>query len=367
VATYAPAALVRQVAALGADLRQLTGPLNVQVVEAVTRKEWQSVRQVYLTGSGDSHHAGRAVGATLRRWARLDCFALSPQPFLEDDPLEGRPQRQDGRDLVIGASASGTTERVVEALSRARARGALTVAVTSAPGSPVTRAAEVAVVAELPGCEPSPGMRTYQATLLTLLLVTVRAAEIRGPDGTRRAEERRQELAMLADAVERTAVGSREPCRTLAESLADAPVVAVLGSGPNAGTAMFLAAKIIEASGMPALAQDLEEWWHVERFARPHDLPVVVIAAPGRSHARAAALVEGARALGRRVVTIAHDDDDELARHAWSVVPVHGTPSEELSPLLYPAIGGHLASELARVLGRKPFQAAPEQLTKTHR
>ena len=72
----------------------------------------------------------------------------------------------------------------------------------------------------------------------------------------------------------------------LAEVIADAPVMIMVGSGPSYGTALFSAAKIIEASGVFAVGQDLEEWSHVERYAYPDDMPIFVIAPPGRSHRR---------------------------------------------------------------------------------
>jgi glucosamine--fructose-6-phosphate aminotransferase (isomerizing) len=51
-------------------------------------------------------------------------------------------------------------------------------------------------------------------------------------------------------------------------------VLSFTGSGPSYGTAQFGAAKMAEAAGVYASAQDLEEWCHVECHAYPDDLPV---------------------------------------------------------------------------------------------
>jgi N-acetylmuramic acid 6-phosphate etherase len=51
-----------------------------------------------------------------------------------------------GRDVVVGLAASGRTPYTVAALRHARARGATTVAITCNPGSPLARAAHIAVV-----------------------------------------------------------------------------------------------------------------------------------------------------------------------------------------------------------------------------
>ena len=51
-----------------------------------------------------------------------------------------------GRDAVVGIAASGRTPYTVGAVEHARRMGAFTAAVTCAPGSPITRAVDVAIV-----------------------------------------------------------------------------------------------------------------------------------------------------------------------------------------------------------------------------
>jgi N-acetylmuramic acid 6-phosphate etherase len=68
----------------------------------------------------------------------------------EDDAAQGRrdmaARKVGPRDVVIGLSASGRTPYTLEALRYARSRRAATVGITSNPGSPIARAARVAVV-----------------------------------------------------------------------------------------------------------------------------------------------------------------------------------------------------------------------------
>jgi N-acetylmuramic acid 6-phosphate etherase len=49
-------------------------------------------------------------------------------------------------DVVIGIAASGTTPWVLAAIAEARQRGAITVGLTCAPGSPLTRAVDIPIV-----------------------------------------------------------------------------------------------------------------------------------------------------------------------------------------------------------------------------
>jgi N-acetylmuramic acid 6-phosphate etherase len=51
-----------------------------------------------------------------------------------------------GSDVLVGIAASGRTPYTVGALSHAKAKGALTIAITCAPGSPITEVAEINIV-----------------------------------------------------------------------------------------------------------------------------------------------------------------------------------------------------------------------------
>ena len=68
----------------------------------------------------------------------------------EDDAVAVREleSQWSSTDAVIGISASGGARYVVAALESARAAGAYTIALTSAPESPLARAAELAIVLE---------------------------------------------------------------------------------------------------------------------------------------------------------------------------------------------------------------------------
>lgn len=70
----------------------------------------------------------------------------------EDDPSLGahdlESHRISARDVIVGIAASGRTPYVIGAIEYARHLGALTVALTSVPGSPLATAAELAITPE---------------------------------------------------------------------------------------------------------------------------------------------------------------------------------------------------------------------------
>lgn len=346
----APAVMIEQAERLGSDLRTHTGTFNQRVRAVLTQLEQHPVDRVYLTGDGDSYHASYAAQMAFETIAGLSCEPISAFRFETYTP------RQTGRALLIAVSVSGGTQCVVASINAAQRQGVPTIALTGTPGSAVTKAADHSIVVDLPDSRPSPGIRTYQASLLGLLLLADQLRQLAPGVTSTTPGGLLDEIVGLAPAVEATAAAAQDPCRRLAAALASAPVIQVVGSGPSHGTAQFTAAKLIEGSGVYAAGQDLEEWAHVEQHAAPDDMPVIVIAPPGRSHERAVDLVAHAHRLGRRVIAVCTPDDADLTRNAHEILPVHGHPREELSPLLWHVFSGYLSCYLSETLGRKPFQ-----------
>lgn len=368
--------MLRQADALAGDLRERTGPFDERV-RTLLPARWAAVDTVSIVGDGDSYHAACAVRMAFASLAGVDCRPVNALRFVEYGHPVDRPGENPGADghqprneLTLAVSASGRTPLVVRSAERARAGGAHAIAVTGTPDSPVARAADDTLLVTLPDTERSPGVRTYQASVLGLLLIAIRLGVLRGRLTGREAEALRGELTALAGPVEATAGAARSRCPGIAERIADAAVLSVLGSGPSHGTALFAAAKVIETSGVFAAGQDLEEWCHVERFARPPGTPVIVVAAPGRTYGHAAEVAARAAALGRRVITVAPEDDPGVTRHGWAALPVTGRVREEFSPLLYHVFAAPLSCHLAQHLGRAPFLAdlpRPTPTTPRHR
>lgn len=348
-----PAVMLQEAAALAGDLRSCADPFDDRVHAALSPEEWRAVQRVYVIGDGDSYHAALAAEMAFESCGVATCRPMSALRFLEYGAPALRPGDRE-RPLVIAVSVSGATPRVLQAVERAREHGALTLALTGTATSPLAERAGRSVAVELAARQRSPGIRTYQASLVGLFLIAARLGETRARD---RSGALRRAIAQLCDAVEATVETIARPCADLVEIVAAGPATVVAGSGPSYGTARHAAAKLVEAAGLTANPQDLEEWWHVDRFAHATATPLIIIAPPGRAHWRAVELAASARALGRHVIAVTHQSDSAMARHARAVLPVTGHVSEELSPLLYHIFAASLGCHTARLLRRAPFRS----------
>ncbi|MFE6311726.1 SIS domain-containing protein [Streptomyces rochei] len=346
--------MLKQLDALSRDLETMTPVVDQAVRELTAHSSLAEIDKVFLIGNGDSHHASRAAEMAYEVLTEVSCEPLPAEHMLSYH-LPHMSRESARRCLVIGVSVSGRSPRVLAALAAAREHGAHTLAVTGTHGSPVTSAAERQLVVSLPDLVPSPGIRTFQAMLLGLLVTAVRLAASHGTRTCDEADALCAEIRGLACAVDATNERLRTVCPDVALRVADAPVMAFLGSGPSLGTAMYGAAKLVEGAGVMAVGQDLEEWWHVERFARPHSMPIFVLAPPGRTHDKAIDVAARAAALGRHVYCVTQDRGTSATETPYGLLPVHGTVGEVFSPLLYHLFASRVAAHVAHSLGRLPF------------
>jgi len=312
------------------------------VLDAATCRK---VRRVFAGGSGDSHHAALAAEMMFESVAGVPMEAQSGLPLgryaIPDlDPEEA------AHTLVMTISLSGRVVRTIEVLRLARDRGALTVALTGNPQSALAEAAELVFNTTIP--EPDdPGVRTYMSSVTAMMCIALHLGEMRGRLSKDDSARWQAHMLHTADVMDATNEAISEESRRLAQTLRDQQQFVFVGSGPNFGTALFGAAKIIETTGRHAYGQDTEEWAHLQRYNRDHGTPQFLIAPPGRAHGRSAELADIMRRTNKYVVAVCEKGDEAVAGSAHTVLPIVGHVPEPLSPLVYANPLEVFASDLA--------------------
>ena len=350
--------MVAQVRSLPTLVRELVPVLDDTVRKTLDHKLCLSVKRVYITGCGDSHHAALASELAFEALAGRPTEPMSALQFARY-AVAYLPPTGPGTNLVIGVSVSGEVARTTEALRLARQAGATTLALTATPGSRLAGAAELVVLSTTPPFPDPPGVhtprvRSYLASQLGLLLMAVRIGEVRGHLDWGAATAMRRDILALADAAQRTVDACDPRARALAEEWRDADDFVFVGGGPNYATALFCAAKVLEASGDGAVGQDTEEWAHLQFFARTTATPTFFITPGGRDLSRATEVAVAAKAIGRRVVAVAPASASTLREVATHLLPLAEGVPEMFSPLLAAIPGELFAAYRAEILG-EPF------------
>lgn len=348
--------MLAEIEAQPANLSAIFEGTDITIREALTPKQILSLHRVFLTGCGDSHHAPLCAELAFETIAGLPCEPMTamqmaryaadhiPTPF-PDDPL------------VVGISVSGAVARTAEAIRQARKRGALVLGLTGNPDGALAKAAGGQIARmRLPALPKAAGTTSYAANLSALLLLAIRLGEVRNVYHQTVANDLRGELRGVYDVMAATIAANREIAAQLADEYADAPEFVFVGHGPNYGSALFSAAKIIEASGASAWGQDTEEWAHLQYFCKHGPTPTFVIAPPGPGYSRALELAGVMKRIGRRVIAVVDSRDTQLTKIADAVMPVVGDVREAFSPLAYTIAGELFSAQHSRAIGEPPFR-----------
>ncbi len=350
-------ALQQQVDTLPDLVREMVDGLVTAVSHSFPKSLCEDIDFVCLTGCGDSHHAPVNAELAFRQLAGLPAAALPALQFARY--TAGYLPR--GKNLVIGVSVSGGVSRTAEALRLARSSRAVTAAVTGNRRSAVAQEAEIVVHTAVPPLPDElqglivPGARSYVASQLALYLIAIHLGQVRGHLTKKVANSLRRELGQMADLMEQTIVQNDAITQQLARAWQDASQFVYCGAGPNYGTAMFSAAKLLEASGDSALAQDTEEWAHLQYFGREADTPTFIISAGGRDVDRAVEIATAAKTIGRRVAAIAPPDSPLGQVDKDALLPIPRV-RECFSPLLTCLPGTLFAAARAELLGEPYFR-----------
>jgi fructoselysine-6-P-deglycase FrlB-like protein len=256
-------------------------------------------KQLHLVGCGDMYFAGSQVAALAR-----PLWGLSARAWRSME-LRWMYRQLGAGDLVVCASVSGRTPRTLEAALLARNAGAQVLGITDNPGSPLDEALDQTLILdtaarELLADKSYAGYRhiiaqtqTFMAVLVVELMLV---ATLRG-EGV--------DLAWIPDRVRHLVAVLDPPVRELAEAfLEGGEQVVVLGSGPHWPAACYGAAKMLEFA-VPATAQCLEEFNHLEVFVADRATRIIVLAADGEAEARARELTGEWEGLGARSLVLA--------------------------------------------------------------
>lgn len=309
-----------------------------QVAEQIRRS---APRFVLLTARGTSDHAALYAKYLIEVSLGLPVGLVSPSTYTI---FGAQPDLTDV--LWVAVSQSGGSPDLVESTAAARRLGALTLAVTNVPGSPLSEVAELALDVRSGPELAVAATKTYTSTLLALWQLI---DHWRGGDGTAAAA-----LPDLAHAV----LSAPEILDVVARHrFADS--VITTGRGYSYPTAREAALKLMETSYFSAHAFSAADLLHGPLAMVDEDSSVLAVVGRGAGGQAMAPTLQRLSELSAEVTIIG---DPSAATGGQLVVPIPADLSEELSPLLEIIPLQRFAHGLAVARGLNPD--APRGLAK---
>ena len=304
---------------------------------------------VMIAARGTSDNAARYAQYLLGAHNRLAVGLAAPSLFTH----YGAPPRVAGS-LVIGISQSGQSPDIVAVLEEAKRQGALTLAVTNAPTSPLAHAAAHVIALHAGEERAVAATKTYTTELMALAMLSTAL-------DTEHAQVRWDELAKVPHHVA-AALALAAVVEPAASRCRYAERFVVLGRGFNYSTAFEIALKIKETSYVIAEPYSAADFKHGPAAMLELGFPIILVAPRGKV-ADAGSVLDLLDA--RQAEVIAISNDPEVLRRARTPLAIPDTVPEWLSPIIAVVPGQWLALALAVTRGSDPDR--PRGLTKvTH-
>ena len=357
-----------QIKSLPTLIRDEFDRLDSNVRNSLDHNEILSTKRLLITGCGDSYMVGLAAEMAFASLAGIRTEVVKAMQaaryHLADQPSDfpgaslstGIPDFP-RNPLTVAISVSGMVARTIEAAQMAKGKEALVVGITANPDSPLGQLSDHIIDCTIPPYPVTPGIRSYHTSLLVLYLLAIRLAEVFGKIGQEEGNNLRKELKGLADIIEKNIEALCQPAQALAKELKEHRNYVFVGHGPNFGTALFSAAKILEAAGLHAVGQDTEEWAHLEYWINAEAAtPTFVISPGGRGHKRASEIMVPMKRVGRSITAVVPENDTTVAPSAAHVLPIAGNVREMFSPMVYALAAELFSAYLYEEVGAEPFR-----------
>lgn len=303
---------------------------------ALSTPELFASRKAILTGCGDSYCAALAARPVFEKLGHIGTSALSAieaARHLDSGVLGGEPHNP----LLYCISVSGTVSRMIEIAKRGNETGvgAHTVAVTGNPDSPLAQECQTTMAVPMPPYtnnfdEHSPGLRSYYASIYALMTSAIRMGEVKMHYPMSQAGQYRKDIVDYIESYKDCIDAMDEQMFALAEEWKDIDSFEFVAAGNDMVTAWFDSAKIYEATGDVCTYENVEDWCHINFFARDYKGIATVLIAEKNNPAMPR-IIEAAGVMARigRPCIVFTDADESLfpagmkvcklpsAAHSW--------------------------------------------------
>ncbi len=330
--------------------------LDLQVRELFSHNELFSIKEIVITGCGDSYFAGMAARHFFQKICNINTRAIPSMEFSRYDLLDYKSQFP-GNPFVIATSISGKVVRTIEAINVAKEMNLLNLAITCDPNSAFAKSSSKVVTCNMPPLPHIPGILSYRLSMIVLFLMGIHLAEVKGNITLKEADVYRDKLKKTIEKIEKTISKCDIKASEAADQFKDKKYFVFAGDGLNLSSAYFSAAKVVEAAGLVAVPQNTEEWAHFQYFENAFlDTPTFLITSRGRGYSRLVELLEPMKRVGRKIIAVSPVDCTELINSSGYQLIIEADVDELFSPLVFPTGCELFAAYLAEYTNAQYFR-----------
>ena len=260
-------------------------------------KTVKSFKRVYLIGCGTAYNSGLQVASVARKLLDVDVLPVIASEFIYDNyPV-------DGKTLAFFISQSGETADTIRAAEKVRAQGGFTYAVTNTKTSQLSFTCDKVANIYAGGEFAVASTKAYNCQLITLLLLMLDFARIRGSIEQELYDEVVGSIDALPQAIEKILSESYEIAR-LADEVKDCSAVFFIGRTTDYPTACEGSLKLKEISYIHSEAYPAGELKHGTLALMEEGVAVVAIATDDTLTDKMALSIKEVATRGAKVVSV---------------------------------------------------------------
>lgn len=278
---------------------------KVDFSDVLNYEDIKNINKIYIIACGTAYHAGLQGQFALQKIAKLDSATDIASEFRYSDPFV------DEKTMVIFVSQSGETSDTLAALKEAKAKGALTIAVTNVVGSTISREAHKTIYT-MAGPEIAVASTKAYTTQVTIFyLLALYMAELRKVISKEKYEEYLSEIKNMPEKIQNI-LDNCEKIKTAAEYFKDRTNGFFIGRGLDYKVAVEGSLKIKEVSYVHTEAFASGELKHGTIALIEEGTPVVVIATQKNLIDKSVSNIKEVKARGAYIITVGFEDEENL-------------------------------------------------------
>ena len=224
--------------------------------ESTAFLENRKIPEIYLTGSGSSYNSALAVAAFAKKRLGIRVFAVYPAAILEESFLIAKDA------VVIGISQQGPSAAVIRVLDEVRRLGIATLSVTGEYNAEITRHSDANLYIECGYEDAGATTKGYTATVTTLLLLVLTAAQLSGRLSQEEADGYKSRIEDVVNNMKTVLEDSWQWCERTAQNLKECRDLMILSGGSLKSALGEGVLKISETCRFPVRGYEAEEFMH---------------------------------------------------------------------------------------------------------
>lgn len=287
----------------------------------LTQSDLDGVHRMVVVACGTSYHAGLAGKYLIEKFAGIPVEVEIASEFRYRDPAV------DKNSLVIAISQSGETADTLDAMRKAKQKGARIIAISNVAGSTIPREADHSLYT-CAGPEISiASTKAYTSQLIALYLLTLKLAQLKGGIDRETYRQRLEALSSLPEKARKMLDCSGE-MKELAGRHKDMEKIIYLGRGLDYALALEGSLKLKETCYIHSAAYPAGEFRHGPMALVEEGLFVFFLATQDALLGKSLANLREIKDRGAYVVALAKEGSREVGEAADRVIYVPEVPDE---------------------------------------